>query len=147
MVKKTVEEKPAKKEKKSSKKDDIPDWVSDEIQNAKFQKPEELKRTGYILEIYDSDNKIDTQLYDPVEDGRHIVTLDLSKKIKTSDLEKGVVYEFTFDQHKAPLSKKVSEYLQKEKEIDMNAIYQFELKSMELLDVGSSTATDEDLEE
>lgn len=147
MVKKTVEEKPTKKEKKSAKKDDIPDWVTDEIQNAKFQKPEELKRTGYILEIYDSDNKIDVQLYDPVEDGRHIVTLDLPKKNKISDLEKGVVYEFTFDQHKAPLSKKVSEYLQKEKEIDMNAIYQFELKTMELLDVGSSVSSDEDLEE
>ena len=33
------------------KKDEIPEWVSDEIQNAKFKKPEELKRTGYILEI------------------------------------------------------------------------------------------------
>ncbi len=147
MVKKTDEEKSSKKEKKSSKKEDIPDWVSDEIQNAKFEKPEELKRAGYILEIYDSDNKIDAQLYDPVEDGRHIVTLDLPKKIKMSNLEKGVVYEFVFDQHKAPLSKKVSEYLQKEKEIDMNAIYQFDLKSMELLDVGSSQSADEDLEE
>jgi len=147
MVKKTSEEKSSKKEKKSSKKDDIPDWVTDEIQNAKFEKPEELKRAGYILEIYAADNKIDAQLYDPVEDGRHIVTLDLPKKIKTSDLEKGVVYEFIFDQHKAPLSKKVSEFLQKEKEIDMNAIYQFDLKSMELLDVGSSESSDEDLEE
>ncbi len=147
MVKKTDEEKSSKKEKKSSKKDDIPDWVTDEIQNAKFEKPEELKRAGYILEIYDADNKIDAQLYDPVEDGRHIVTLDLPKKIKTSDLEKGVVYEFIFDQHKAPLSKKVSEFLQKEKEIDMNAIYQFDLKSMELLDVGSSESANEDLEE
>ena len=147
MVKKTDEEKPAKKERKSAKKDDIPDWVSDEIQNAKFEKPEELKRAGYILEIYDLDNKIDVQLYDSVEDGRHIVTLDLPKKIKTSDLEKGVVYEFAFDQHKAPLSKKVTEYLQKEKEIDMNAIYQFELKAMELLDVGSSTSIDEEPEE
>ncbi len=147
MVKKTNEEKPSKKERKSAKKDDIPDWVSDEIQNAKFEKPEELKRAGYILEIYDSDNKIDTQLYDPVEDGRHIVTLDLPKKNKISDLEKGVVYEFTFDQHKAPLSKKVTEYLQKEKEIDMNAIYQFELKKMELIDVGSSASVDEELEE
>lgn len=131
----------------AKKKDDIPDWVTDEIQNAKFQKPEELKRSGYILEIYDSDNKIDAQLYDPVEDGRHIVTMDLPKKIKASDLEKGIVYEFTFDQHKAPLSKKVSEYLQKEKEIDMNAIYQFELKSMELLDIGSSESADEDMDE
>jgi len=137
-----------KKEKeKSAKEDEIPEWVTNEIQNAKFEKPEELKRTGYILEIYDSDNKIDAQLYDPVEDGRHIITLDIPKKIKISDLEKGVVYEFTFDQHKAPLSKKTVEYLQKEKEIDMNAIYQFELKEMELLDVGSSESKDEDLEE
>ena len=120
------------------KKDEIPDWVSDEIQNAKFKKPKELKRSGYILEIYDADNKIDAQLYDPVEDGRHIITLDLPKKNEASKLEKGVVYEFTFDQHKAPLSKKVTEFLQKEKEIEMAAIYQFELKSLELLDVGSS---------
>ena len=128
------------------KKDDIPDWVTDEIQNAKFKKPEELKRTGYILEIYEADNKVDAQLYDPVEDGRHIVTLDLPKKIKTKDLERGVVYEFVFDQHKAPLSKKVTEFLQKEKEIDMAAIYQFELKSLELLDVDSdeSAAGDEE---
>ena len=131
----------------AKKKDDIPEWVSDEIQNAKFGKPEELKRSGYILEIYDADNKVDAQLYDPVEDGRHIVTMDLPKAIKPADLEKGVVYEFTFDQHKAPLSKKVSEYLQKEKEIDMNAIYQFELKSTELLDVGSSESADDDAEE
>ncbi len=86
---------------------------------------------------------MDVQLYDPVEDGRHIVTMDLPKKIK--DLEKGSVCEFIFEQHKAPLSKKVSEY--QEKEIDMNAIYQFELKSLELLDVGSSEAADDDAEE
>ncbi len=83
-------------------------------------------------------------MYDPVEDGRHIVTMDLPKETKIKDLEKGTVYEFSFDQHKAPISKKVSEYL--EKEIEMNAIYQFELKSLELLDVGSSEATD-DVEE
>ena len=129
------------------KEDEIPDWVTDEIQNAKFEKPQKMKKTGYVLEMYSEDNKIDAQLYDPVEDGRHIVTMDLSKKIKMEDLEKGVVYEFTFDQHKAPLSKKVSEYLEKEKEIEMNAIYQFELKSLELLDVGSSEAANDDLEE
>jgi len=130
------------------KKDDIPDWVSDEIQNAKFKKPEEIKKSGYILEFYYEDNKIDVQLYDAVEDGRHIVTMDVSKKIKIDDLLKGEVYEFVFDQHKAPLSKKVSEFLEKEKEIEMKAIYQFDLKSLELLDVSSNEATaDEDIEE
>lgn len=129
------------------KEDEIPEWVSDEIQNAKFKKPEELKKSGYILEFYYEDNKIDVQLYDPVEDGRHIVTMDVPKTIKIDDLLKGEVYEFVFDQYKAPLSKKVSEYLAKEKEIDMNAIYRFELKSLELLDVGSSDTVDDDAEE
>ena len=41
-----------------------------------------------------------------MEDGRHVVTIDLPKKIKSADLEKGAVYEFTFDSLKAPLSKK-----------------------------------------
>lgn len=123
----------------AKKKDDIPSWVADEIQNAKFEKPKNMKRTGYILEVYDADNKADAQLYDPVDDGRHIITLDLPKDIKPSDLEKGVVYEFDFDQLKAPLSKKVVEFLQKEKEIDMDAIYQFQLKNIELIDTGSET--------
>jgi len=129
------------------KEDEIPEWVTDEIQNAKFKKPEELKKQGYILEFYYEDNKIDVQLYDGVEDGRHIVTMDVPKTIKIDDLLKGEVYEFVFDQHKAPLSKKVSEFLEKEKEIDMKAIYQFDLKSLELLDVGSSESADSDDEE
>ena len=132
---------------KKKKEDEIPEWVTDEIQNAKFKKPEELKKSGYILEFYYEDNKIDVQLYDAVEDGRHIVTMDVPKSVKIDDLLKGEVYEFVFDQHKAPLSKKVSEYLEKEKEIDMNAIYQFELKSLELLDVGSNEAADDNEEE
>ncbi len=124
------------------KSEDIPEWVSNEIQNAKFEKPVSQTKTGYVLEIYEKDEKIDTQLYDPVEDGRHIVTMDLSKKIKSADLERGVVYEFSFDVMKAPLSKKVVEYLKKEKDIEMSAIYQFELKNLELLDVGSSESAD-----
>jgi len=129
------------------KEDEIPEWVTDEIQNAKFKKPEEIKSSGYILEFYYDDNKVDVQLYDAVEDGRHIVTMDVAKGIKIDDLLKGEVYEFIFDQHKAPLSKKVSEFLEKEKEIEMKAIYQFELKSLELLEVGSSESAEEDLEE
>ena len=126
------------------KKDEIPDWVTDEIQNAKFEKPKKLKISGYVLEIYQEDNKIDAQLYEALEDGRQIVTMDVSKKVKIKELEKGLVYEFTFDQHKAPLSKKVSEFLEKEKEIEMNAIYQFDLKSIKLIDEGGSSQASED---
>ena len=72
------------------KKDDMPDWVTDEIQNAKFKKPVEMKKSGYILEFYYEDNKLDAQLYDSVEDGRHIITMDVEKSIKIDDLLKGV---------------------------------------------------------
>ena len=33
----------------AKKKDEIPDWVTDEIQNAKFQKLEELKKQDTFL--------------------------------------------------------------------------------------------------
>ncbi len=121
----------------AKKKEDIPSWVTEEIQNAKFEKPKSETKTGYFLEIYDKDGKADAQLYDPVEDGRRIVTLDLQKTIKPAELERGIVYEFTFDTLKAPLSKKVTDFLKKEKEIEMEAIYQFNLKKLELLDVSS----------
>ena len=81
-----------------------------------------------------------------MEDGRHVVTIDLPKKIKSANLEKGAVYEFTFDSLKAPLSKKTVEFLKKEKEIEMNVIYQFELKNLELLDVGSSESVNVEAE-
>ena len=53
---------------------------------------------------------------------------------------------FILDSLKAPLSKKVVDFLKKEKEIEMEAIYQFNLKELELLDVGSNEAP-EDVEE
>jgi len=99
----------------AKKKEDIPSWVTEEIQNAKFEKPKSETKTGYLLEIYDKDGKADAQLYDPIEDGRRIITLDLPKTVKPDELERGVVYEFTFDTLKAPLSKKVTDFLKKRK--------------------------------
>jgi hypothetical protein len=126
---------------------ELPKWAQDEIKNVKFGKPESQTRTGYILEIYDKDMKIDVQLYEEVEDGRRIITLDLQKKVKPVDLMKGVVYEFTFNSMKAPLSKKLVDHLKNEMEIDMDAIYQFDLTSLELMDVGSDTAGSTESEE
>lgn len=119
------------------KKDELPDWVLDDIKNAKFSKPEPLTRMGYILEIYEADKKIDVQLYEAVEDGRHIITLELPKNVKTSECQTGVVYEFGINMLKAPLAKKTVEFLKKEKEIEMSAIYQFELQKLTLMDVAS----------
>jgi hypothetical protein len=127
---------------------EIPKWVQDEIKDAKFGKPESITRTGYILEIYEKDMKIDSQLYEAIEDGRKIIEgMNLPKKIKPSSLMKGVVYEFTINSFNAPLSKKVIEFLKKEMEIDMNAIYQFELTNLELMDVDSDSSGEEESEE
>lgn len=127
---------------------EIPKWVQDEIRDAKFGKPESITRTGYILEIYDKDMKIDAQLYEAIEDGRKIVEgMNLPKKTKTADLMKGTVYEFTINSSKAPLSKKVIEFLKKEMDIDMDAIYQFELASLEMMDVDSDSSGEEEPEE
>ena len=126
---------------------ELPRWAQDEIKNAKFGKPESQTRTGYILEIYDKDMKIDVQLYEEVEDGRCIITLDLPKKVKPANLMRGVVYEFTFNSLKAPLSKKLVDLLKKEMEIDMDAIYQFDLTNLELMDVDSDTEGSTESEE
>ncbi|MDE1770106.1 MAG: hypothetical protein KGI28_06100 [Thaumarchaeota archaeon] len=127
---------------------EIPKSIQDEIKNAKFGKPESLTRTGYILEIYDKDMKIDAQLYEAVEDGRKIIEgMNLPKKVKPADLMKGTVYEFTINSYKSPLSKTVIEFLRKEMEIDMDAIYQFELTNLELMDVDSDSADAEESEE
>ena len=131
----------------TKKKDDMPEWALEEIKNAKFEKPQLLTRTGYILEVYEEDKRIDTQFYEEVEDGRHIVTMELPKNIKPDQCEKGVVYEFTFNLFKAPLSKKVTDFLKKEKEIEMDAIYQFEMQKMELLDVASDGDAADESEE
>ena len=127
---------------------EIPKWVQDEIKDAKFGKPESITRTGYILEIYEKDMKIDAQLYEAIEDGRKIIEgMNLPKKVKPSGLMKGVVYEFTINSFKASLSKKVIEFLKKEMEIDMDAIYQFELTNLELMDVDSDSSGEEESEE
>lgn len=129
------------------KKDELPDWVLDDIKNAKFAKPEPLTRMGYILEVYEADKKIDAQLYEAVEDGRHIVTLDLPKNVKPAECQTGVVYEFAISMLKAPLAKKTVEFLKKEKEIEMSAIYQFELQKLTLMDVTSDDSGSEEAEE
>ena len=126
---------------------ELPGWAQEEIKGAKFGKSEPQTRTGYILDIYEKDRKMDVQLYEEIEDGRRIITLDLPQKIKTNDLKRGYVYEFTFNSSKASLSKKVIEFLRNEMEIDMDSIYQFELTNLELMDVDSDTSDQTDVEE
>ena len=130
----------------------LPKWAEDEIKSVQFEKPEEIPRTGYILDIYEKDYKVDIQVYEPMPDGRTIVEgLDVPKSIKISDFMKGFVYEFKINFFTGPLSEKVVELLKTKFGLDMKAIYKFELKELQLMDVESdlpsSSPAEEDAED
>jgi hypothetical protein len=121
-----------------SQEEGLPKWAEDEIKSAQFGKPETIARTGYILDIYESDFKIDIQLYEPMPDGRTIVEgLDVPKTMKISNFMKGFVYEFKVNVFTAPLRAKVVELLKTKFGLDMKAIYRFELQELQLMDVES----------
>lgn len=129
----------------------LPKWAEDEIKSVQFGKPEEITRTGYILDIYEKDYKIDIQVYEQMPDGRTIVEgLDVPKSMKISDFMKGFVYEFKINFFTGPLGAKLVELLKTKFALDMKAIYKFELKELQLMDVesdlpapSSSSADDE----
>jgi hypothetical protein len=122
----------------SSQEEGLPKWAEDEIRSAQFGQPEVITRTGYILDVYESDYKVDIQVYEPMPDSRTIVEgLDVPKSMKISDFMKGFVYEFKVKVFMAPLSAKVVELLKTKFGLDMKAIYRFELQELQLMDVES----------
>lgn len=121
-----------------SQEEGLPKWAEDEIKSAQFGKPETIARTGYILDIYESDFKVDIQVYEPMPDGRSIVEgLDVPKSTKISDFMKGFVYEFKVKVFTAPLGAKVIEILKSKFGLDMKAIYRFDLQELQMMDVES----------
>ncbi len=128
----------AAKSEGGSQEEGLPKWAEDEIKSAQFGKPETIARTGYILDIYESDLRVDIQVYEPMPDGKTIVEgLDVPKPMKISDFMKGFVYEFKMKVFAAPLGAKVVELLKSKFGIDMKAIYRFELHELQPMDVES----------
>jgi hypothetical protein len=130
----------------------MPKWAEDEIKSVQFGQPEILTRSGYILAIYENDYKIDLQIYEALSDGRTIIEgLDVPKNLKISDFLKGFIYEFKIKMFKGELSSKLVELLKSTYNLDMNAIYRFELEDLQLMDVESdlqtTTSTGEDEDE
>lgn len=116
----------------------IPKWAEDEIKSVQFDEPENLTRTGYILDIYEKDYKIDVQLYESLPDGRNIIEgLDVPISMKIEEFMKGYVYEFRIRMFKGPLSERVTEFLRTKFNLEMNIIYRFELQELQLMDVES----------
>lgn len=118
----------------------LPKWAEDEIKSVNFTEDQLISRSGYILDIYVNDHKVDVQLYEALSDGRTIIEgLDVSKDLNYNDFIKGVVYEFKIQVSKAPLSQELTDLLKNTYDLEMNAIYKFELKELNLMDVESDS--------
>jgi hypothetical protein len=120
----------------------LPKWAEDEIKSVKFEDPQTVSRTGYILDIYEKDFKVDIQVYEPLPDGRTIVEgLDVPTDMKISEFMKGFVYEFKIKMYKGKLSSKLADLLKSKYALDMDSIYRFEMEDLQMLDVESDVAT------
>ena len=133
---------------KSSEKEGIPQWIEEEIRSIEFTESEILNRTGYILEIYQKDHKLDIQLYEALPDGRTIVEgIDVPSSQDISKFMKGFVYEFKIKMSRGKLSENAIEFLKLQFMIDMDAIYQFELLELQLMDVESEETSQDSLDD
>lgn len=122
----------------SSQEEALPKWAEEEIKSVKFGDKEVISRTGYFLDIYEQDYKVDIQVYEPIPDGRSIIEgLDVPNSMKMKDFMKGFVYEFKINMYTGPLSDKLVELLKTKFSLDMKAIYKFELADLQLMDVES----------
>jgi hypothetical protein len=123
---------------RSSEDEALPQWAEDEIKSVQFGQPEILARTGYILDIYENDFKIDIQLYEALPDGRTIIEgLNVPRSSKIVDFMKGVVYEFKIKMFRGSLSSKLVELLRTKFAIEMDTIYRFDLEEIQMMDVES----------
>ena len=123
---------------RSSEDEALPKWAEDEIKSVQFGEPEILTRTGYILDIYENDFKIDIQLYEALPDGRTIIEgLNVPRSSKIVDFMKGVVYEFKIKMFHGSLSSKLVELLRTKYTIEMDTIYRFDLEELQMMDVES----------
>ena len=133
---------------KSSEKIGIPEWIEDEIKSIQFTESEIINRTGYILEVYLNDYKLDIQLYEALPDGRTIVEgITIPPSQDTSKFMKGFVYEFKIKMSRGKLSDKTIEFLKSQFLLEMDSIYQFELMELQLMDVESEESSQHSLDD
>jgi hypothetical protein len=126
---------------KSEENGGLPEWAENEIKFANFQEYDTINRTGYFLDINEQKKKADIQLYEALPDGRTIIEeIEISDRIKISDLMKGFVYEYKIKISKSKISEQLSELLKTKYQLDINEIYKFDLEYAQMMDVESDTA-------
>jgi hypothetical protein len=126
---------------KSEENGGLPEWAENEIKFANFQEYDTINRTGYFLDINEQKKKADIQLYETLPDGRTIIEeIEISDRIKISELMKGFVYEYKIKISKSKISEQLSELLKTKYQLDINEIYKFDLEYAQMMDVESDTA-------
>jgi len=126
---------------KSEENGGLPEWAENEIKFANFQEHDTINRTGYFLDINEQKKKADIQLYEALPDGRTIIEeIEMSDRIKISELMKGFVYEYKIKISKSKISEQLSELLKTKYQLDINEIYKFDLEHAQMMDVESDTA-------
>ncbi len=132
----------AKTDSKKPSEEKLPEWAENEIKSVQFGDEQVIKRTGYILDTYEKDFKIDIQLYEALPDSRTIIEgLDVPKSMSIGDFRKGFVYEFEIKMFKGDLSTRLVEFLKTRYSLDMDAIYRFELQDLQLMEVESDVSS------
>ena len=54
---------------KAPEEEPFPEWAEEEIKSVKLGEPEIVTRSGYFLDIYENDYKVDIQVYEALPDG------------------------------------------------------------------------------
>jgi hypothetical protein len=133
---------------KSEENGGLPEWAENEIKFASFQEFDTINRTGYFLDINEQKKKADIQLYEALPDGRTIIEeIEISDKIKITELMKGFVYEYKIKISKSKISEQLSELLKTKYQLDINEIYKFDLETAQMMNVESDIIQDNSSEE
>ena len=127
---------------------EMPAWVEAEINSIKdesFVLEDSWEGTGYFLDIDRSNRLVDINFYEKLPIGKYIITARVKSSIDIDNLRKGIVYTYKINVLKAGLSDRLSKFLKENFNIDMNAVYRFELESLEPLeDVISESIAEEE---
>jgi hypothetical protein len=124
----------------------LPEWAEQEIKSVQFGDEQVIKRSGYILDTYEDDFKIDIQLYEPLPDSRTIIEgLDVPESMIIGHFKKGFVYEFEIKMFKGNLSARLIEFLKTKFSLDMDTILRFELQDLQLMEIESDIPSSDPL--
>ena len=110
--------------------DKLPNWVAEEISNAKWEPIDNFKGSGYFLDMNLKEKNVDIQFYEPLPEGRYIINADVLDTLKIDKFSKGEVYLFDVKIYKYIISDKIKQFLAEHYQMKMDVVYKYELVSV-----------------